>query len=412
MQFKEIVGRKKLISQLREMVELNRLPHSVLLLGKEGSGTLGIAIAFAQYILCEKNKNSVPSLPSLFGEVPEPESSVSSHEDSCGQCSSCIKANRLIHPDLHFSYPVFKRDARHDRVLSTDYINEWREFVSNSPYGNVSDWLNFLRESPTAKVENPLNKQGNISTQECEEIIHQMSLKPYESDFKILIMWMPEFLGKDGNRLLKLIEEPPAGTVFIFVAEDDSQILPTILSRTLLVKIPLPEDSEVADFLSRQEQFDSGSYAHSMASVAEGNLREALRLASSKDESWERTIRDWLNLVVKNNVDLQSKWIEQINLLGREKQKQLLSYFIYLIRLSVQASVIPAEDLLVANESEKDFALILKKMCRVEVLGGITDELNKAIYYIERNANSKILFHALTIRMRYLIKEKCLLLVK
>ncbi len=410
MQFADIIGRKKQITQLKEMVGHNRLPHSLLLLGKEGSGALKIAIAFAQYILCEKNGGSGSSMPSLFGEAAEPDEKVSVRDDSCGHCSSCVKVDKLIHPDLHFSYPVLKRDARHDRVISTDYIQEWRQFVFENPYGNVTDWLNFLRNSPTAKIESPQNKQGNISAQECEDILHKLSLKPFEGEYKILILWMPEFLGKDGNRLLKLIEEPPAGTVFIFVAEDENLILPTILSRTLLLKIPLPENEEVASYLAKE--FPDESNINSVVSIAEGNIREALRLIQAKEENWERTIRDWLNLIVKNSVELQSKWIDEINQLGREKQKQLLLYFIHLIQLSVKAGILPPEDVPAMEESEKEFAHTLGKMCGIEILEEMAKELNDAIYFIERNANSKMLFHALTIRLRYLIKEKCLILVQ
>ncbi len=139
---------------------------------------------------------------------------------------------------MHFSYPALKKDSRHDRVLSTDYISEWREFIQQSPYSNVTDWINFLKENSKSKIENPVNKQGNISVFECDDISHKISLKSFESNYKILIMWMPEYLGKEGNKLLKLIEEPPANTLFIFVAEDEEAILPTILSRTQLIKIP------------------------------------------------------------------------------------------------------------------------------------------------------------------------------
>lgn len=411
MRFSEIVGRHKLISQLREMVEHNRLSHALLFLGKEGSGALRLAIAFAQFILCEKNKQTEVAMPSLFGdELPTSTEGISGIEDSCGQCPACVKVEKLVHPDLHFSFPVLKRDARHDRPVSADFISEWREFVFEFPFGNINDWLDFLKNSATAKIENAPNKQANISVFECEEILHKLSLKSYESDFKILIMWLPEFLGKDGNRLLKLIEEPPEGTIFIFVAEDENQILPTIISRTQLVKIPLPEDHEVEEYLNQQIQEPVNT--KSIVAVASGNIREALRLTRMNEENWERSIRDWLNLIIRNNVDLQSKWIDEINQIGREKQKQLLLYFIHLIRISLKTGFLAAEDLPSMVESEREFAAILRNKCEPEVIEEMVKELNDAIYFIERNANSKILFHALTIKLRYLINEKYLILIQ
>lgn len=408
MQFNEIIGREKTKSQLRDLVEQNRLSHALLFLGKEGSGALPMAIAFAQYVLCERGK-SEPSPPSLFGDSELTIQTII-RNDSCGVCPSCIKVENLVHPDLHFSYPVLKRDAKHDRILSTDYINEWRKFVKEFPYGNVSDWIDFLKNSPTAKIESGINKQGNITVQECDDILHKLSLRPYEGDYKILLMWMPEYLGKEGNRLLKLIEEPPPGTLFIFVAEDENEILPTILSRTQLVKIPQAENVEVEKYLAGKSE--DPEKASMVAGITGGNIREALRLLQNSEENWERMVRDWLNLTIRNKVDIQSKWIDEVHLLGREKQKQLLQYFIHLIEVSIKLKFLQPDEVRVPVDSEKDFAATLAGMCEVEVLEEIVNEISKAIYHIERNANSKLLFHALTIRLYHLIKEKYLILIQ
>lgn len=411
MQFNEVLGRDSVKAQLREMVQHNRLSHSMLFLGSEGSGALQMAIAFAQYILCERvhPKEAVIAGPSLFGDPEENVPAVLSRIDSCGACPACLKSEKNAHPDLHFSYPVLKRDARHDRVLSTDYINEWRQFLLEFPYGNIADWLDYLKESSSAKIESAANKQGNISVAECEDIIQKLSLKPFESDYKILIMWMPEFLGKEGNRLLKLIEEPSEGTIFIFVAEDDAEILPTILSRTQFIKIPLPTDDEVEKYLLTKNA--DPKQAAQAASVAAGNVREALSIFKRHDEDLQQSVRNWLNVIYQNNVEKQSKWIDEISQAGREKQKQLLSYFLHLIEISLRSKFMEEKDIRVLEDSERDFALTLSRMCGVEVLEEMTEELNRSIYYIERNANSKLLFHALTIRFFHLIKDKQLILI-
>jgi DNA polymerase-3 subunit delta' len=226
MQFTEVIGQADVKHQLTEMVHHNRLSHAILFIGKEGSGSLPLALAFAQFVACEKiTRLSAPPVgPSLFGEELPP-ASLPFPADSCGQCPSCAKAHHYVHPDIHFSYPVVTKKSG-TPPISTDYVAEWREFVKSYPYGNAYDWLQFIGAE---------NKQGNITAHECNDIIRKLNLKSFESEYKILVMWLPEYLGNEGNKLLKLIEEPPPDTLFILVAENESLILPTIVSRCQLV---------------------------------------------------------------------------------------------------------------------------------------------------------------------------------
>jgi len=409
MQFKDLIGQEKIKEQLKDLVQNNRLSHSLLFIGREGAGALPMSIAFAQYILCEKINPAKrqEKLSSLFNSE-ETDLASADLEDSCGICPSCIKAAQLIHPDLHFSYPALKRDSKHERVLSTDYITEWREFVQQSPYNNVVDWINFLKEN--VKIENPINKQGNITVFECDDISHKLSLKPFEGAYKILIMWMPEFLGNSGNKLLKLIEEPPPDTIFIFVAEDENAILPTILSRTQLIKIPTLTQFDIENILIGKYKVATEK-ALQIAAISEGNFREALLLLQNSDEGLLMTIREWLNITVKNNVPLQVKWIDDVSKKGREKQKQLLKYFVHLIEQGIRVRYLNEKDLNSIPESEKDFAIRLNKICGIEAQEAIINELDKAIYRIERNAHAKMLFHALTIRFLHIIRDNSLILV-
>jgi len=411
MQFKNIIGHAEVKQRLKELVQKNRLSHALLFLGKEGSGALPLAIAFAQYVLCEKvnPKSKSEKVISLFGGE-EIEPLPVDKNDSCGVCASCNKATQLVHPDLHFSYPALKKDSKHDQVLSTDYITEWREFIQQFPYNNVADWINFLKESPKTKIETPINKQGNITVHECDDISHKLSLKAFESPYKILIMWMPEFLGKEGNKLLKLIEEPPPDTLFILVAEDESAILPTILSRTQLIKIPSLSNAEVEEALIKEYDLTPEKSAR-IAAISEGNFREALLLLKNVEEDWQAQVREWLNVTLKNNVNVQLKWIDEISRIGREKQKQFLKYFIHLLQQAIRVRYLNEEDLSSIGEDEKDFALRLNKMCEIEGQEAIINELSKAIYYVERNAHAKMLFHALTIRLFHIIKDNSLILV-
>ncbi|MDE3182766.1 MAG: hypothetical protein KGM16_05045 [Bacteroidota bacterium] len=411
MQFEQVIAQEQVKHKLKDLVQKNRLSHALLFLGKEGSGALPLSIAFAQYILCQKvNHNSATNnTASLFGEeevIIEP----TTLEDSCGNCSSCIKVNQLIHPDLHFSYPALKRDSRHDKVLSTDYITEWREFISQSPYGNVADWIDFLKENSKSKIENPVNKQGNITVFECDDISHKISLKPFESNYKILIMWMPEYLGKEGNKLLKLIEEPPVNTLFILVAEDEEAILPTILSRTQLMKIPSLSNEEINKALLQHYNIEPEK-ASQIAGISEGSFREALQLLQNPEEDLQRQIRDWLNIIVKNNVSSQLKWIEEISKIGREKQKTFLKYFIHLLEQAVRSNYLSEENLKIIPEKDLDFSTRLNKICSLEAQEAMVTELEKAVYFIERNAHAKMLFHSLTIRFFHIIKDNSLILI-
>jgi len=404
--FQTIIGQKATKDQLVQMVAQNRLSHALLFLGKEGAGALPMAMAFAQYITCEKvngKKNPSAAEPSLFGE-PAPSKGANDTKvvlhDACGECAACKKANQLVHPDIHFSYPVINKKSG-EKPIASNFIVEWREFISNNPYGNLYDWLQFIEAE---------NKQGNITAQECNDIIRKLSLKSFESEYKILIMWMPEFLGKEGNKLLKLIEEPPAKTLFILVAENEEMVLPTILSRTQLIKIPALSDIEIEAALELRAGVPMEK-ARQIAAVAEGNYREALQLIQHSEDDWQAILRDWLNAIVKTGPVAQVKWIEETAKMGREKQKQFLKYFTHLLEQAVRLRQMP--DLsTVGSSPEQDFASRLNKLCTHYQQEAIIQELDKASYYIERNANAKMLFHALTIRLCHIISNNSLILVQ
>jgi DNA polymerase-3 subunit delta' len=396
MLFKNVIGQSEVKQQLVELVQHNRLSHALLFLSPEGSGALSLALAFAQYVVCEKvNGKAQQSLGMpLFGD--EPSISTGDHlaTDSCGVCAACTKAQQLIHPDIHFSYPVIPKKSG-DKPISTNFISEWREFISKHPYGNVYDWLQFIGAE---------NKQGNISVHECNDIIHKLSLKSFESDYKILIMWMPEYLGNEGNKLLKLIEEPPANTLFILVAENESLILQTIVSRTQLVKIPALETKDIEHALMERAKV-AADQARQVASISEGNYHEALQVLKHADEDWQGLLREWLNAVLKTGPVAQVKWIDDVSKLGRERQKQFLRYFNHLLEQAIRLKVMDAAQLRIPD-NEKDFALRLNKIADISQQQAIIEELDKASYYIERNANAKMLFHALTIKLYHIIAHK------
>ncbi len=400
MLFKDVIAQEAVKNHLIEMVNQNRLSHALLLLGKEGSGALPLAIAFANYVsLSSSEIVASESTPSLFGEE-EPSAAKPQHNnwqdaDAWIQKQTAYsKVSGMVHPDIHFSYPVIPRKSG-DKPVSTDYITEWRAFVQQYPYGNAYDWLQYIGAE---------NKQGNITAYECTDIIRKLNLKSFESDFKILLMWLPEYLGNEGNKLLKLIEEPPPNTLFLLVAENENLILPTILSRTQLVKVPAPDSSEIQ--LALQEKADiTAEQARQIALLCEGNYHEALQLLQHTGDDWLGILREWLNAIIRTGPVAQVKWVDDISKLGREKQKQFLKYFNHLLEQSIRLQIIPSvSDQLPATE--RDFAERLNKIASLSQHQAIIEELDKAVYYIERNANAKMLFHALTIKLYHIISLK------
>lgn len=394
MTFEEVIGQAEVKKNLTSLVRDNRLSHALLFLSREGSGGLPLALALSQYIVCEKVSGN--NEPSLFGD---PETPVIP-DDACGICSSCLKAAAMVHPDIHYAYPVIPRKSGDKPPVSTDYISEWREFCKTYPYGNAFDWLQFIGAE---------NKQGNITATECNDIIRKLNLKSFESIYKILLMWMPEYLGNEGNKLLKLIEEPPANTLFILVAQDESKVLSTIISRTQQIRIPALETEDIATALISRAATTEDS-AHKAASVAEGNYREALQLLQHAESDWQGMIREWLNAALRTGPAEQVKWVNEVNLLGREKQKQLLRYFNHLLEQSIRLRILGREHL-TGPANEIDFAERFNKTATLAQQQAIVSELDNAVYYIERNANAKMLFQALTIKIYHIIRDNAVAVI-
>ncbi len=397
MLFKNIIGQQQVKQKLIDLVEQNRLSHAFLFLGKEGSGALPLALAFANYV--SLNPTLQTKTDDLFGDSqPTPIPTTADAADAFMQMHKSFgKVKDLAHPDIHYTYPVITKKTG-EKPISTDFITKWREFVTQEPYGNVYDWLQFIGAE---------NKQGNITANECNEIVKKLSLKSFESEYKILIVWMPEFLGKEGNRLLKLIEEPPPDTLFILVAESEEQILSTILSRTQLVKIPLPADEDIVQFL--REKVDVVQ-AMQVTAVCDGNIREALQILEQSEENWLTLVKEGLNAMLVVGPIGMTKWVLAIAELGREKQKQFLKYYVQLIEYCIKINVLGAANVAI-QDAEKDFCIKLCKKVSIEGLEAMAQLLNNQIYAIERNANAKILFHALIIRIYHIIANNNVILV-
>ncbi len=398
MLLREVIGQEKLQQQLVEMVQHQRLSHAMLMIGPEGSGALPLAIAFAQYIVSIPRETE--AVEDLFGAPAEKNiSKAIPGPDEIEQLASYQRASSLMHPDLHFSFPSITEKPG-QKNLSSNHIESWREFINGYPYGNVFDWLQFIKAD---------NKQGNISADECNEIIKKLSFKSFESNYKVLVMWMPEYLGKEGNKLLKLIEEPPANTIFILVAGSEENILPTILSRCQLIRVPRLSSASIEKALIERAKI-APEKAAQVSLMADGNYREALHLLQHSDADFLAQIREWLNAILKNGPVAQAKWVEETSKMGREPQKQFLKYFNHLLEQSIRLKVLGKD--LHLDPDLKDFALRINKIAGAGQLEAMIQELDKAVYYIERNANPKMLFMALGIKFYHIIQNKTLILTE
>ncbi|KAA8477977.1 DNA polymerase-3 subunit delta' [Arcticibacter tournemirensis] len=368
MQFRDIIGQHDIKRQLIQTVQENRISHARLFLGPEGAGCLPLALAYAQYISCE-NRTAT---------------------DSCGECASCRKYSRLIHPDLHFSYPFF---ARHKDDTALSFIEEWRDAFLSNPYLGLDEWRNQLDAE---------NKQANINIAECHQIIKKLSLKPFESEYKVLIMWLPEYLDKAGNTLLKIIEEPPQKTLFLLVAQSQDQILNTILSRTQLIKVPRLKDQDVKEFLINKFHIQDEQAAR-ITYLSEGNVQTAINLSKEESNNNFGLFTDWLRMCFTNRGIQVIEFAETASRMGRENQKNFLRYGTKLLR-EVMMLLSGAEDLVHLPQNEKAFAENFKRSADLAKTEALVSELEKAHYHIERNANPKILFLDVSLQFIKILK--------
>lgn len=377
MQLKDVIGHSILKQELVNLYEHKRVPHASLFLAKQGWGGLPMALAFSQFLMCEDKQV----------------------DDACGQCPSCIQIAKLEHPDVRFSFPTVspKPGAKN---LSNNYLSDFRMFVRQQPYGTTFDWLQFI---------NVENKQGNISADEARSIVDSMTLKSYQGGYKIHIIWRPELLGKEGNILLKLIEEPSPGTFLILVAEEEDKIIATILSRMQVVKVgPIAQDAIVDALESRYEV--AADKAKQIALAAEGSYSEALRLKDNWDNDMLPIITQWLNVTYANNGTGIIDWVDEQAKMGREELKNMLQYMQQIFAAALRLNYCPTLPIALP---EKDIVLVQKLAnmnLPLDIYREIEQYLTEVVYSISRNVNQKIQLLNLSIQMQYWIKSRQLTL--
>jgi DNA polymerase-3 subunit delta' len=373
MLLRDVVGQQAAKAGLLKMWHNDVFPHALLLTGMEGTGGLPMGLALAQYIFCE-NK---------------------SETDSCGQCASCSKTLKLEHADLHLSFPSISPKPG-TKAMSRYYIQDFREFVKQSPYGTTYDWLQHISAE---------NKQGNITAEECREIIDSLNLKSYEGGKKVLLMWRPEYLGKEGNILLKLIEEPPRDTIMIFIAENSEDILPTIRSRTQAVKLAPLSPADVAEALVMRSLADPVK-ASQVAHIAMGSYTEALRLVRHAENDLFPEVRNLFNSLFTNNGIAIAKFVDDWSKSGREQQKNLLHYIIQLLEQTIRVRYNPQANIALPPAEAQFVQKLAGTGISFEGVGKMVSALTDTIFYIERNAHSKTQLHAMAIKLQYVVQNR------
>ncbi len=374
MLFQDIPGQEVIKQKLRDALKGDHVAHAQLFAGPEGSANLAMALAFATYLNCENRTET----------------------DACGQCASCVKNAKLVHPDLHFIFPTsatpkFKRED----ATSDKFLTEWRSFLLSTPYGNVTDWsFHFGWE----------NKQVIIPRKESRNIINSLSLKAFEGTYKIMLIWLPELMNVNAaNGILKILEEPPEKTIFLMVSSDANRLLTTIISRTQILRIPAFSDEEIKSALVTKEGLDAEK-TDQIAYLAEGNLRIAGHLADGDANEVQELFKNWMRLCFTWDFKGMTKMADDFQKSGKEQQKSLFNAGTKVLRDTL-INQFETEDLVRVPASEAGFIQNFGKVFNPDKIAQVTPKLEEAHYHIERNANAKILFLDLSLSIAQIARS-------
>lgn len=373
MHFNDIPGLEEVKTTLRRSVQQNHVAHALLFDGNSGGGGLALALAFATYINCENQQEL----------------------DSCGSCASCTKMNKLIHPDLHSIFPL-PRAAKDSEDLMGELTPQWRTFIEQSPFRVLQEWL--------AHINATQNQQGIIPIKEARGIISKLSLKAFEAEYKVMVVWQPELLNlQAANALLKILEEPPRKTLFLLVTEQSDRLLTTILSRVQRLVIPTFTDEDVRHYLQEHHNTDE-TRAKQIAYLCDGNLSEARQLMLESADDRPAWFTEWMRLCYKQDLIQLVKMADSFDTMSKEKQKGLFDYSLRLFRdmlLWTQG----AGELLRVPEAELSFVQNFSKAVPLSSLEQMVTELNEAYFHTERNVRAKMVFLDISLTMTQLFQR-------
>lgn len=372
--FRDVVGQEELKKRLIQSVQEERISHALLFTGTEGTGKLAMAIAYAQYISC-KNRTET---------------------DSCGTCPSCHKYSKLVHPDLHFVFPIFKPEKIKFPV-SDDFIAQWREKVLSDPYFDLSEWLAFIESD---------NAQGLIYEKESDSIYRKLNLKSFESEYKVMIIWLPEKMHTAcSNKLLKLIEEPPNKTLFILITEDEEAVISTIRSRAQLIKFPFIDKESIRAALLEMKDVDWDLIPDAVH-LANGNFIKAKAYINPGEEEqfYFQKFQEMMRQAYKREVLEQIQWAEEMAKIGRDKQKAFFAFALRLIREYFIFNM-KRNSMVYLNQNEKDWGKQFAPFINERNIVAFFNEFELGIKHISANGNPRIIFLDTALRMVRLIKK-------
>jgi DNA polymerase-3 subunit delta' len=367
MRFQDIPGLHTTKRQLSQAVLTQHIAHAQLFHGPNGGAQLAMALAFTSFLFCTDKQG----------------------DDACGQCPSCQKVHRGVHPDLVFMFPTVTT-KKVKEAESDVFLPEWRKFLLDSPYRTLPDWL--------AAMGAEGNKQGNIPVEETRKLIPKISLKPFEADFKVVLIWHPESLNlSSGNALLKTLEEPPKSTLFLLVCADAQKLLTTILSRTQRVSIQAVDEADLVAYLIKKEGIDTDR-AQNLAYSAEGNIAWALEKAKTENLSTSTWFADWMRAVYSKNLGKLASLADQYDGLQKEEQKGLLEYALHIFRQCLY-QIADAPTLIKSLEKERGFITNFSKTLNREAIEHISEQLSTAYYHLERNGRAKMIHLDLSLQI-------------
>lgn len=377
MKFTEVIGQDETIARLKQLKDEDRIPHAILLCGPEGCGKMAVAMSFASYLLCENN---------------------SSADDSCNNCLSCRMIEKWAHPDLYFSYPVIRPSgtgAEH-KMTSDDFSSEWRQMLlGEGAYFSMNTWL---------KAMHAENQQAEIGVGESEVIIHNVNIKPSQGGYKIYIIWLPERMNTQcANKLLKEIEEPPAGTIYLMVCERPEMLLETIRSRAQRINMKQISDDMMEKALIERRGLDADT-ARRIARIASGNWLKATDMLDTGNEN--RLFLDMFIMLMRlsymRNIRELKKWSEIVSAYGREKQKRMLTYFLKMVRENFMYNF-KNPDLCYMTSDEEAFSKNFARFINENNVIEISELMSKSLKDIGQNANAKIVFFDMALKMIVLL---------
>ena len=375
MYFKDVIGQKTAKERLIQNVKDGKIAHALLFCGGEGTGKLPLAIAYARYLSCQ-NPNG---------------------EDACGKCPNCVKYDKLAHPDLHFVFPVVKKKSSKDTV-SDDYLPEWRNLLHETPYINMPIWL---KEMGTE------NQQALIYVKESDEIIRKLSLKSSQGGYKIMIIWMPEKMNVEcSNKLLKLLEEPPSQTVFLLVSEEPDALLTTIQSRTQRFQLHGIAEEDITRELVQKYGIQQEDATH-ITHLSGGNFLKALEIIHLNEDNKQffELFVNLMRLSYQRKIREMKQWSETLAGMGREKQKNFLSYCQQMIRENFIFNF-HHPSLTYMSTEEQNFSTRFAPFINEKNVMNIMDELSEAQRHIEQNVNARMVFFDFSLKMIVLLIQK------